>query len=60
MLLIKSYDRAHRAYQAMVAKGYTGNPKTLTRFNLQAEEYLLSLALILVAILLYIDQRVFL
>lgn len=33
MLLIKSYERAERVYQAMIAKGYTGKPVSFATFR---------------------------
>jgi len=34
MLLIKSYERAERVYQAMIAKGYTGKPVSFSSFRI--------------------------
>lgn len=53
MLILKSYDRAERVYQSMVAKGYTGNPATLVTFEIKAKDYIISASLISFAILLH-------
>lgn len=53
MLIIKSYDRAHRVYQSMIAKGYTGNPGTIVNFKMQAKDYAISLPMILIAIFMH-------
>ncbi len=53
MLILKSYDRAERVYQSMVAKGYTGNPATLATFDMKAKDYIISAFLIGFAILLH-------
>ncbi|MBP2030589.1 cobalt/nickel transport system permease protein [Methanohalophilus levihalophilus] len=53
MLILKSYDRAERVYQSMVAKGYTGNPATLTTFKMEAKDYIICASLISFAILLH-------
>jgi cobalt/nickel transport system permease protein len=53
MLILKSYDRAERVYQAMVAKGYTGNPATLITFEMRAKDYVISGSLIGFAVFLH-------
>lgn len=53
MLILKSYDRAERVYQSMVAKGYTGNPATLATFEMKAKDYIISASMIGFAVLLH-------
>ena len=53
MLIIKSYDRAHRVYQSMIAKGYTGNPGTIVNFKMQAKDYAISLPMMFIAIFMH-------
>jgi len=40
MLLIKSYERAERVYQAMISKGYTGDPVTFSSFRIRPADCL--------------------
>jgi len=40
MLLIKSYERAERVYQSMIAKGYTGKPMSFSSFRITATDCL--------------------
>jgi cobalt/nickel transport system permease protein len=58
MLLVKSYDRAERVYQAMIAKGYTGKPCTIVEFHMKAKDYLAGIIIISVAIMLHIYHLV--
>jgi cobalt/nickel transport system permease protein len=58
MLIIKSYDRAQRVYQSMIAKGYTGNPGTMVNFKLQAKDYAIALPLIFIALFMHTYQVV--
>jgi cobalt/nickel transport system permease protein len=51
MLIVKSYERAERVYNSMVAKGYTGNPMTMTKFKTGGKDYVLSISMIAVGIL---------
>ncbi len=52
MLIVKSYERSDRVYKSMISKGYTGNPMTLTKFNMVAGDYALIVLIIGIAILL--------
>jgi len=54
MLIVNSYERADRVYQSMVSRGYTGNPKTLVRFNMKAGDYALIIILAGIAVLPHI------
>lgn len=58
MLFVRAYERAERVYQAMLSRGYTGNPKTLTIFKMKTSDYLLATLLIGCAILLHIHPLV--
>ncbi|WP_407355356.1 cobalt ECF transporter T component CbiQ [Methanolobus sp. WCC5] len=58
MLIIKSYDRTNRVYQAMVSKGYTGKPKTLIHLKMSAKDYALSTCIMGIAILVHAYQLV--
>ena len=40
MLLIKSYERAERVYQAMISKGYIGKPLSFSTFKIQITDYI--------------------
>ncbi|MHC1603004.1 MAG: cobalt ECF transporter T component CbiQ [Methermicoccaceae archaeon] len=53
MLIVKSYERAERVYQAMQSRGYTGNPKTLVEFRMKTKDYVLASFLIGFAALLH-------
>jgi len=55
MLIVKSYERAERVYQAMISKGYTGNPKTKTNFAMRGKDYVLSMLLIGFAIMIHLN-----
>ena len=50
MLLIKSYERAERVYQAMIGKGYTGRPISFSSFTVTATDCLFCAAAILCAV----------
>ena len=54
MLFVRSYERAERVYQAMRSRGYTGNPKTLTEFELCRKDYILAVFIVAVAISLHV------
>lgn len=55
MLIVKSYERGERVYQAMISRGYTGNPKTRTAFAMRRTDYVLSTILVGFAILVHIN-----
>jgi cobalt/nickel transport system permease protein len=38
-LMIRSLERSERIYNAMLARGYSGDVKTLTRFELRSRDY---------------------
>ena len=50
MLLVKSYDRAERVYEAMLCRGFSGRYYTLSRFSIKTGD-ILYLSLMLAAIL---------
>ncbi|TGC07280.1 cobalt ECF transporter T component CbiQ [Methanolobus halotolerans] len=50
MLIIKSYDRTSRVYQAMVSKGYSGRPRALINFKMSTKDYVLSTCMVLIAV----------
>ncbi|AEH61773.1 cobalt ABC transporter, inner membrane subunit CbiQ [Methanosalsum zhilinae DSM 4017] len=50
MLLIKSYDRGERVYRSMIARGYTGNPRLFTSFNMITKDYILSAVMLATAV----------
>jgi cobalt/nickel transport system permease protein len=54
MLFVRSYERAERVYQAMRSRGYTGNPKTLIKFEISIKDYLLAAFIIIFAISLQV------
>ncbi len=54
MLIIKSYERAERVYQAMIAKGYTGKPITFAPFSISAADCLAAVLLVGLAIGLHL------
>ncbi len=55
MLIVKSYERGERVYQAMISRGYTGSPKTRTAFAMRRTDYVLSTIFVGVAILVHIN-----
>ncbi|HDD36581.1 MAG: cobalt ECF transporter T component CbiQ [Archaeoglobaceae archaeon] len=54
MLFVKSYERAERVYQAMLSRGYTGNPKTIADFKMDAKDFFLATLIIFFAIFLHL------
>jgi cobalt/nickel transport system permease protein len=58
MLIIKSYDRTNRVYQAMVSKGYTGRPMTLINLRMSTKDYVLSTCMVGIAIFVHAYQLV--
>ncbi len=50
MLLIKSYERAERVYQAMIAKGYTGKPISFATFRVTVTDGIFCSAVIALAV----------
>lgn len=54
MLIIKSYERGDRVYNAMVARGYTGNPTLLTKFRMKGTDYSLSCFMLIIAVLFHV------
>ena len=58
MLIIKSYDRTSRVYQAMVSKGYSGRPRTLVHLRMSTKDYVLSTCMVLIAISVHAYQLV--
>lgn len=55
-LLSKSMGTSHDVYQAMVARGFSGQVRTLTRFRMRDEDWLLlSLGGVLLALALLVD-----
>lgn len=54
MLLIKSYDRAERVYQAMIGKGYTGKPMSFSSFRITGADCLFCSAAVIAATGIYI------
>ena len=58
MLFVKSYERSERVYHAMRSRGYTGNQRTLSEFNLKRSDLLLSTLIISLGIILHIIQVV--
>lgn len=50
MLLVKSYDRAERVYEAMLCRGFSGRYYTLSRFSIKTGD-ILYLSLMLAAII---------
>ncbi|KAF1076392.1 cobalt ECF transporter T component CbiQ [Methanogenium sp. MK-MG] len=55
MLLINSYERAERVYQAMIAKGYTGNPISFSPFRVTIPDCLFCAAVITLAVGVHIN-----
>ena len=39
MLLVRSYERAERVYHSMSSKGYTGESRTIVKFEMQPADY---------------------
>jgi cobalt/nickel transport system permease protein len=60
MLVVKSYERAQRVYQAMLSKGYTGNPYTIVKFNIKTKDYLITFLIISFVVALHISPVVLL
>ena len=60
MLLIKSYERAERVYQAMIAKGYTGKPVSFSSFRVTVPDGLFCAAVVVLAVALPIVSLEFL
>ena len=54
MLFVRSYERARRVYDAMLARGYTGNLKILHEFNLCRKDLVKGFIIIVVAVLLQV------
>lgn len=50
MLLIKSYERAERVYQAMIAKGYAGKPVSFSSFQITLPDGLFCAAVVVLAV----------
>lgn len=55
MLLVRSYERAERVYQAMLSAGYTGNPRTLFEFKSTPKDYIYGFMIIGFAVLLHVS-----
>ncbi len=51
-LMIRSMERSERIYNAMLARGYTGEVKTLTRFELRSRDYWSMLVAALTAVII--------
>ena len=45
MLLVRSFDRAQRIYQAMVLRGYTGEFWTLDHFRMRRADWFALIAM---------------
>lgn len=54
MLLVRSYERAERVYQAMLSAGYTGNPRTLFESRSSPKDYIYGFIIIGFAVLLHV------
>lgn len=54
MLLVRSYERAERVYQAMLSAGYTGNPRTLFDLKSSPKDYIYGFIIIGFAVLLHV------
>ena len=54
MLFVLSYERAKRVYDAMLARGYTGNLKILHEFNLCFRDFVKGFIIVALAILLQV------
>ena len=54
MLFVRSYERARRVYDAMLARGYTGELKILHEFNLCSKDFVKAGIIIIAAILLQV------
>jgi len=52
MLFVRSYERSKRVYEAMLARGYTGNLKILHEFNLCGKDFIKGFIVVAAAILL--------
>jgi len=59
MLFVKGYERSERVYQAMQARGYSGNPKILTEFKMRIKDYILAACIIGFAVFLHIILLIF-
>lgn len=53
MLLIKSYERAERVYQAMIAKGYTGKPISFSSFAVTVPDCLFCVVVVALTVTVY-------
>ena len=51
MLLVRSFDRAHRVHNAMLCRGFKGNFYSLSRFSLSRRD-IVSLVLMVTVILI--------
>ena len=58
MIIIKSYDRTRRVYESMVAKGYSGRPRTLVHLKMGAKDYVLSTCMVGIAIFVHTYQLI--
>jgi cobalt/nickel transport system permease protein len=54
MLLVRSYERGERIFQAMLARGYSGSLKTLEKFRMRSVDWAKGCAIIFIAIILHI------
>ncbi|MBC8233550.1 cobalt ECF transporter T component CbiQ [bacterium] len=54
MLFVRSYERAKRVYDAMLARGYTGELKIIHEFDLGSIDFVKGFIIIVVAILLQV------
>ncbi len=53
-LFIRSYERAENVYNAMLLRGYTGNPSTITNFKITARDLMFITLSLYLAISLHI------
>ena len=53
-LFIRSYERAENVYKAMILRGYTGNPKTITNFKITLRDIMFITLSLYLAITLHI------
>ncbi|MHC1635345.1 MAG: energy-coupling factor transporter transmembrane component T family protein [Candidatus Methanospirareceae archaeon] len=53
-LFIRSYERAENVYRAMILRGYTGNPKTITDFKITPKDVMFVTSSLYLAVTLHI------
>ncbi len=54
MLLVRSYERGGRIFDAMVSRGYNGTMETLREFEINSKDWAKAVSIVAVAVLLHV------